>query len=71
MKRIIEITDNNNAQEIVSWQSKPMRCDRCKWWNIGFYSKSICNSDRMANMIDKTIATDLDFYCKFWEGKED
>jgi hypothetical protein len=75
MKRIVEIADDNSAQEIVSCQSKPLRCDKCKWWetlNWEIESRPCLNPEIDKKMLDDNrLYTPPNFYCKFWEAKEE
>jgi hypothetical protein len=50
----------------VLYTSIPKRCDECRWWKEISASNHDCNNHNVS-----IILPPPDFYCKYWEKKEE
>ena len=50
--------------------TEPKRCDECKWWvDIGRVDFGACSHYDIEKMAVEFFPS-VDFYCKYWEEKE-
>jgi len=67
-----DCTSTTIGKEIKNELETPKRCDECRWWMIlESLPFGICKNKKIKVMTGNNIFSNSDFYCKYWEKKED
>lgn len=66
LNKMLDLVTDENKHNL---DESPKRCDECRWWHP--YRHDYCNNEQIMACTDSYMfRAPPDFYCKYWEKKE-
>lgn len=70
LSKMLDLVTDENKHNLLD--ETPKRCDECRWWELATKFYGFCNNKKVnVALWAGKIAPPPDFYCKYWEKKED